>query len=160
MDTKKQAYKLGQVYGLAAKYLPDVLGTPGKVTTAALTPLQAAGQAIMALHTNRAITPDIDVRLADIMQDVDPDFPALADLDLQGAWWAGYYNAGKIEAQGIAENRKAKGLSQAQLASAIGVLQKDISRWETGKVKPSDDTLAKIAAALGCEIGRLRDGNI
>lgn len=36
----------------------------------------------------------------------------------------------------IALNRKNKGLTQEQLAERLGVTNKTISRWETGKYMP------------------------
>lgn len=44
--------------------------------------------------------------------------------------------------------RKAVGISQTELADYVGVLQKDISRWEKGIHKPNIDYLAKICTKL------------
>ena len=52
----------------------------------------------------------------------------------------------------IAAWRKSRGLSQAQLADAVGVSVAAVYQWEgTGesKTKPSADNLEKIAAAFG-----------
>ena len=51
--------------------------------------------------------------------------------------------------------RIAAGLSQAQLAEAVGCLQKDISRYESGKHEPRALTLKKMAQALGCSMDDL-----
>lgn len=52
----------------------------------------------------------------------------------------------------LGENlRKARteaGYTQKELADAIGVYQKDISRWENGQLTPSAITLAKICKEL------------
>ena len=48
----------------------------------------------------------------------------------------------------IKEFRKARGLSQEQLAEIIGIEQKHVSRLEVGKSYPTIDRLEKIAAAL------------
>jgi len=48
----------------------------------------------------------------------------------------------------IREIRKARGLTQEQLAEIIDVEQKHVSRIESGKNYPSIDRLEKIAAAL------------
>lgn len=45
--------------------------------------------------------------------------------------------------------RKAAGMTQAQLAEAVGCTQKDISRWESGLHEPGALTLKKMAQALG-----------
>jgi len=48
----------------------------------------------------------------------------------------------------IKEIRKARGLTQEQLAEMIDVEQKHVSRIESGKNFPSIDLLEKMAAAL------------
>lgn len=44
--------------------------------------------------------------------------------------------------------RKAAGVTQQELAERLGVLQKDISRWEHGGRTPSVETFARICVAL------------
>lgn len=50
--------------------------------------------------------------------------------------------------------RLAAGMTQAQLAQAIGCHQKDIARWEAGR-EPKALTLKKMAQALGCKMDDL-----
>lgn len=52
----------------------------------------------------------------------------------------------------IAELRKAKGLTQAQLAEKTGFSQSNIGRIETGRYSVGLDVLAKIADALGATV--------
>lgn len=51
--------------------------------------------------------------------------------------------------------RLAAGLTQTQLAEAIGCTQVDVSRWEAGKHEPSISTLKRIAQALRCSMDDL-----
>lgn len=51
----------------------------------------------------------------------------------------------------IAQARIAKGLTQAQLAEAIGVKPTQIANWEQGTRKPKVGALMKIADALGID---------
>lgn len=51
----------------------------------------------------------------------------------------------------IAAARIAAGLTQVQLASAIGCTQSMIAQWETGARLPKMQTLVRIAAALHVE---------
>lgn len=51
--------------------------------------------------------------------------------------------------------RKAAGLTQAQLAEAIGCKQKDVSRWEAGQIEPGVLIVKKMAKALGCSMDDL-----
>ena len=48
--------------------------------------------------------------------------------------------------------RLAVGLKQADVANALGVAQKDVSRWESGACQPRSDTLKQIAKILGCRM--------
>ena len=52
----------------------------------------------------------------------------------------------------ITAARLAAGMTQAQLAAAIGCLGKDVSRWEHGTYKPRIETLRKMAEVLNCSM--------
>lgn len=58
----------------------------------------------------------------------------------------------------IAELRKEKGWTQAQLAQQLGVTDKAISRWETGKGLPDTALLQPLGVALGVSVGELLAG--
>jgi len=49
-------------------------------------------------------------------------------------------------------------MTQAELAEATGILQKSISRYETGQALPTLETLEKIAEVLGKSFGYFLDG--
>jgi transcriptional regulator with XRE-family HTH domain len=55
-------------------------------------------------------------------------------------------------AERVAERRKAWGISQRELADLCGTTQSAIARVERGARPPRIDTLARIAAALDCEL--------
>lgn len=55
----------------------------------------------------------------------------------------------------IREARKAKGLSQDQLAKMIGVTQGAVAQWENGLTHPSFEVLPKLSAALGVTVDEL-----
>lgn len=50
--------------------------------------------------------------------------------------------------ENIKNARKNAGFTQSELATAIGVTQKEISRWETGTRTPQVETIASICKAL------------
>jgi transcriptional regulator with XRE-family HTH domain len=52
----------------------------------------------------------------------------------------------------VTERRQAWGLSQRELAELCGTTQSAIARVERGARPPRIDTLARIAAALDCEL--------
>ncbi len=51
-------------------------------------------------------------------------------------------------AEQVKDLRKAKGMTQAQLARAAGILRPNLSRIEAGKHRPTLETLERLAAAL------------
>lgn len=53
--------------------------------------------------------------------------------------------------------RKMRGLTQEEFASAIGMSQATISRFETGERKPDVDDLIAIARFFGCKVDDLID---
>jgi ribosome-binding protein aMBF1 (putative translation factor) len=52
----------------------------------------------------------------------------------------------------VADRRRARGLSQAQLAELCGTTQSAIARLEAGGRPPRIDTLLRLARALECEL--------
>ena len=68
------------------------------------------------------------------------------------------YNAPrKTNDSQIARCRMAKGMTQKQLAEAVGVSQQQINQWETGVRKPKIDALVKLAKAMDIEWTELID---
>jgi len=52
----------------------------------------------------------------------------------------------------LAELRRERGLTQAELAKLIGVTTSAVGNWESGERIPRLPTLRKLADALGCQI--------
>lgn len=50
--------------------------------------------------------------------------------------------------ENIKSARKNAGLTQKQLADAIGVYQKDISRWEKGERTPAAESIKELCQTL------------
>jgi transcriptional regulator with XRE-family HTH domain len=58
---------------------------------------------------------------------------------------------GQIAGQ-VADRRRARSLSQADLAGLVGTTQSAIARLESGGRPPRIDTLLRIAEALDCDL--------
>jgi len=58
----------------------------------------------------------------------------------------------------ISQLRKEKGLTQKQLADAIGVTDKAVSRWETAKNYPDIELLEQIAQFFNVTVSELLEG--
>lgn len=57
--------------------------------------------------------------------------------------------------QTLREIRIAKGMTQEQLAQALGVTQGAIAQWENGQAHPAYNKLAKLTAVLGVSADEL-----
>lgn len=53
--------------------------------------------------------------------------------------------------------RKARGLTQVELAEYIGVTQGAVHQWESGKSKPTIENLMKMAKLFDCQVDDLID---
>lgn len=60
----------------------------------------------------------------------------------------------------IAEQRKFHSLTQKQFADMVGVTDKAVSRWETGKSYPDTETLEKISEVFEVSISDILSGEI
>lgn len=59
----------------------------------------------------------------------------------------------------IAQRRIALGMTQQQLAEAIGSTQQTIAQWELGKREPRISSLLRLADALNCNVDELIQKN-
>ena len=58
----------------------------------------------------------------------------------------------------IAQRRKALNLTQVQLAERLGVTNKTLSKWETGRCMPDYGVVPRLCDELGITAGELLDG--
>ena len=58
----------------------------------------------------------------------------------------------------IAECRKEKGLTQRQLAEALNLSDKTISKWETGNGTPDSSIMERLCELLGIDVNELLSG--
>ena len=58
----------------------------------------------------------------------------------------------------IAECRKKKNLTQAQLAEKLNITDRAISKWETGKAMPDSDIMLDLCSILGINVNELLCG--
>jgi transcriptional regulator with XRE-family HTH domain len=70
----------------------------------------------------------------------------LAHVDADQGWFFAQV------AEQVSEQRRARDLSQAELAELTGTTQSAIARLEAGGRPPRIDTLLRIAEALDCEL--------
>ena len=62
--------------------------------------------------------------------------------------------------QFIAEKRKAAGLTQMQLAEKLGITDRAVSKWETGKSLPDASIMVELCALLGITVNDLLCGEV
>ena len=94
--TDNTIFDLGAAYGYAQAHLPHILGTPERVSMAAMRPLAAITFAVNTLLRNQKMTPHIDDMIRSALSGVEmtPDKEKVLSLDQQGFWLLGY-NKGK-----------------------------------------------------------------
>ena len=63
-----------------------------------------------------------------------------------------------ITGQYIAKKRKEKNMTQAQLAEKLGVSNKAVSKWETGKCMPDYSVVEALCGELDITVAELMDG--
>ena len=156
--TKAEARALGYVYGTAAALLPDWDRSGDKFRQAGERPFTGMGLILAEAHRRRVMTREIDEIIGKALEDVTPEAAEAAasqvpepflPMPLRGVWQLGYYAAqsGKPYYD-ITARREEAGMTQAQLAERLGVPQSTISRWESGKVRPRTDMMARIKTAI------------
>lgn len=64
------------------------------------------------------------------------------------------YKSGQL----IARKRKEKNMTQAELAERLGISNKSVSKWETGKCMPDYSVIEPLCAELGISAGELLNG--
>lgn len=158
--THREAYVFGWVYGkidmaLYAKTGQGVTGVPDPASR----PMTASTLAIQA-GTREGVMGGLDPLIAEAYAEItyldDAQPEPVQPLEVQGSWQIGYYHARAGKPLGapadpldIEARRRAKKLSQAQLAKIVGVTQAQISRWEKGQAQPTEENKRKLMEALG-----------
>lgn len=152
--TKREAYVRGWVYGRIIAVAPNL---EGNLVSAAMRPCISTAEIITKAHKSGIVTRELDRDIGQALCEIpaplsnedDIDAYAVIPIDQQGSWQLGYYAglAGKPlspDTFDVAAARKAKGLTQAQLAKMVGVEQSMVSHWETGRLAPSKEKLKKL----------------
>lgn len=152
--TKEQIYALGWVYGTITGAVPE---TKGDFQLSAMRPFTALAQAISRVHILHKSTKQLDRKIGEGLAIVDemPDISGaepVQPLEMQSEWQRGYYaaRAGRLldGSYDIAGRRQRAGMTQAQLAKALGVTQAFVSSMESGTKKVPEDMEARLQEIL------------
>lgn len=157
--TNREAYVFGWVFGrLSAESFPEEIG--GDVALAAPRPYTANARIISDAHRIGILRGSLDQQVGEALCEItsiDPPMDGGSEkyqpLEVQGSWQMGYYaGRGKRplvqETFDISAARRAKKLTQAQLADRMGVDQAHVSKWESGQITPNKENLAKLKEIL------------
>lgn len=157
--TSREAYVFGWVFGrLCAEAFPEEIG--GDVSIAPARPYSASARILSDAQRLGLLTGDLDKQISEALYEIENIDPPMEggtekyqSLEAQSSWQLGYY-AGKGKRPlaapefNIIAARKAKKMTQAQLAEQMGVGQAAISRWELGIVHPNSENLQKLKEIL------------
>ena len=72
----------------------------------------------------------------------------------------GFAMPGYLTAETIKGLREARGLTQRALADAVGVTDKAVSKWESGRGLPDISLVESLSAALGVSVAGLLTGDV
>lgn len=155
--TSREAFVFGWMFGLLRRADGTNSKLGGDFVAACTRPYTGSAKIIAEANRKGLLTEDIDRKIMEAMAEIhscpyerpEPVQP----LEPQSEWQRGYYCALSgaslpPDAYDIAAARKVKKLTQAQLAEKLGVGQDQVSRWESGKIKPSKESMAKIKEIL------------
>lgn len=157
--TSREAYVFGWVFGrIRSEDSKDAIG--GDVALAAQRPYSANARIIADAHRTGILTSELDHQIGEALCEISSIEPPMEGgsekfqpLELQGSWQLGYYTGrGKLPLSpsgfDIPAARKAKKMTQAQLAEQMDVDQALVSRWESGKVSPNKENLTRLREIL------------
>lgn len=152
-----QLYVLGRLFRVLMDTARERGASSSELENATHNPMAGIGYAYNLIIKSHRLTPETEKKIAALLEQVDPKdvtFDQSPSLEMQSNFMAGYQMGGQglLAKSPIAEHRKGLGITQTQLAKAVGVSQKDISRWENGVIKPSVAKLKLLAEALECKM--------
>ena len=153
--THREAYAFGWVYGILNARLKHPIDT----TFASQRPFTGNAKIIFNAHQENIMTPELDKKIAAALSEItfiEPESTEGTEVFqppiIQGSWLLGYYAgySGKEMSPpfDLVRARKNAGMTQKQLAEAVGIDQAVVSRIESGKLEPHLELLEKLKAAV------------
>lgn len=143
-------YVFGWCYGRLAALAPK-LATPGRYSNALNLPFTGWGELNNAVMASVSVPGELFDEMASALAGIPAD-NLQANMEGQTAFAMGYYNgvAGNpcLAPFDISAARKERGMTQQQLADALGVAQARVAEWEAGRKTPRPSTLEKIKNVL------------
>ena len=159
--TNREAYVFGWVFGLVSRAgEKKSIDLERGIVDPAARPYSANAKILIAAHRENLVTMSLNMQLAEALSEIKNIEPPMQGgsekvqpLETRGQWYFGYYaglgeNPLAEESFDISAARRAKKLTQAQLADQMGVDQALVSRWESGKVSPNKDNLSRLKEIL------------
>jgi DNA-binding XRE family transcriptional regulator len=157
--TNREAYIFGWVYGRFYVEL-ERKNIRRDVGLAASHPYMGLGEITRLAHQERVTNDELELEVANALAQIsvtdsilESDSSNILPMEKQSSWFLGYYMGRSRKPLPPAEydikaKRQARGMTQAQLAEAVGIDQARISKWESGTVRPSDESIAKLREIL------------
>lgn len=154
--TNREYFVMGWIFGTVTR-ADNGSNIGGDAALAVMRPFAAQAQIITKAQQKGLLTGDLDRQIGEAMMEIanipDEIPEPTPPMEMQGAWQIGYFQGrGGLplarESFDIAAARKAKRMTQAQLADQMGVDQALVSRWESGKVTPNKDNLRRLKEIL------------
>ncbi len=154
----REMYVLGWVSGRIAAAKPNI-----KIDVASYCgrPYSGLAQTMATAHREHVLSDALNREIAAALSEITEiddqiatgESEVVQPFELQGSWQLGYYAglSGRPLPEpefNIAAARKAKGLSQQQLADCMGVDQALVCRWERKIVTPNKENMERLKKIL------------
>lgn len=164
--TKHESYAYGWAYGVMETAI-DATGTPYdnsgvKCGMAAMRPMTGNAEIILAARRAGVLSGELEEQVMAALCEINAPGPGdgpepVQPAENQGAWDLGRAHArsgrplhvSAADAYDIAAHRRNAGLTQKELADAVGVSLETVTRWETQGMIPRPAKLRKIREVLG-----------
>jgi DNA-binding XRE family transcriptional regulator len=159
--TSRESYVFGWIYGRWAVELSEKKHITKDAKLAAMRPYSGFATMSVLIHESGLATNELEMEVAYATLEIDSieakygrnGQEAVQSLENQSSWYLGYYAGyGKKplpqQEYNVKLKRTAKGMTQSQLAEAVGTDQAMVSRWENG-VRPNEESMRKLREVLG-----------
>lgn len=145
--TKEELFELGRVFAWVCEELGHPHPTESEEMEGLMFPLRAATKLIRTLNARGNVPRTLENRITLALSRVTHSYTTPVPLTNRMTWILGVERA--RNGMRIADARKRKGMSQVELAEALGAVQKLISSWESGEGNPNSVSKKKLIEILG-----------
>lgn len=145
--TKEELFELGRVFAWTCDALGGNHPSEAEEIEGMMYPLRVATRFIRTLNARGPVPRALENKIALALSRVTHASNTPVPLTDRMSWILGVERA--RQGMRMAAARKRKGMTQVELASALGTTQKIVSRWESGESSPAPESEKKLVEIIG-----------